>query len=178
MSNEQEAGGLKQVVNKVTDAVGGMVGQASAASTRTADQFVENAAIGDRYEIRAGMIALQRAQRDDVRLAARQMIIDHTTSTHQLQAALEMNETAGVIAPPLELDNRRQGMIQHLMEASDDGFDKQYLDQQVLAHEETVTLMRNFAEGGDNSQLRSFALSTAPVVERHLEHMKHLRELA
>lgn len=178
MSNEQEAGGLKQVVNKVTDAVGGVVGQASAATATTAAQFVESAAIGDRYEIRAGMIALQRAQRDEVRMAARQMITDHTTSTHQLQAALEMNETSGIAAPPTELDSRRQGMIQHLLESPDDKFDRQYLDQQVLAHEETVALMRNFAGNGDNPQLRSLALSTAPVVERHLEHMKHLRELA
>jgi predicted outer membrane protein len=45
----------------------------------------------------------------------------------------------------------------------------------VLAHEETTSLMRSYSEKGDNPQLRSLALSTLPVVERHLTHVKHLR---
>jgi len=175
MSSEQEAGGFKQVVNKVGDALGGIVGQASAATTSSAAGFVESTAVGDLYEIRSGTIALQRGQSEAVRLAARQMINDHMTSTHQLQAALEMNETKGVPAPPAALDSRREGMIRHLMEASDDSFDRVYLDQQVMAHEETVTLMQGYGSGGDNSQLRSFALSSVPVVARHLDHMKDLR---
>ena len=58
----------------------------------------------------------------------------------------------------------------------DDAFDKTYLDQQVLAHEEAVSLMQSYRYGGDNPQLRSVAAGTAPVVERHLRHMKMLRE--
>jgi len=47
-------------------------------------------------------------------------------------------------------------------------FDATYLDQQVLARGETVILMRTYGEGDDNPQLRSVALGTLPVVERHL----------
>src|SRR5690606_41325605 len=58
--------------------------------------------------------------------------------------------------------------------SADEDFDRTYLDQQVLAHEETTSLMRSYSEKGDNPQLRSVALATLPVVERHLEHMKGL----
>jgi putative membrane protein len=178
MAEENEGGMLKQAVNKVTDVVGGLVGQASAMTAHRADSFVENAAIGDLYEITAGEIALRRGSSASVREAGKQMILDHTTSAHQLQAALEMNETRGVQQAPTGLDARRRTLVQHLGEAPDDSFDQTWLDQQVLAHEETVTLMQGYAAHGDNPQLRSFAKATAPVVERHLAHMKHLRATA
>ncbi len=170
------AGGLKNTLDKVTDTVGGAAGQMSAVMTKTADSFVENATISDLYERTAARTALRRSADPQVQMVARQMLSDHYTSTHQLQAALEMNETRGVAIPQEALDTRRETMVTHLNEAPDDAFDKTYLDQQVLAHEEAVSLMRSYRDGGDNPQLRSFAAGTAPVVERHLKHMKMLRE--
>lgn len=166
---------MKDMVNKVTDAIGGTMAKLGAASTTSADGFVEQAAIGDAYEIAAAGIALRRSRNDAVRTTAARMISDHTTSRHHLQAALEMNETRGVALPPDRLDTRRETMLEHLAEASEDSFDRTYAGQQVLAHEETASLMRSYAECGDNPQLRSVALCTLPVVERHLAHVKHLR---
>jgi putative membrane protein len=166
---------VKKTLDKATDALGGMAGKMTAAMTTEPDGFVENAAIGDMYEIAAAGIALRKGRSDHIRMMARQMIADHTTSKHQLQAALEMNETRGVAPPPRELDMRRQTMIRHLEEAPEDGFDAMYLDQQVLAHEETVTLMRGFEEHGHNPQLRSYAAGTRPVVERHLNMVREMR---
>ncbi|QZH74212.1 MAG: DUF4142 domain-containing protein [Erythrobacter sp.] len=170
------AGEIRNTVNKLTDSLGGTAGKLSAASTTGADSFVENAAIGDRYEIEAARIALARSGNETVRSVARKMIADHTTSTHHLQAALEMNEAEGVASPPHSLDSRRQTMLDHLAEAPDDAFDKTYIDQQLLAHEETVSLFRSYAEGGDNAQLRSVALGALPVVERHLNHVQIVRK--
>ena len=169
------AGEIKNTLDKVTDAVGGTAGKMGAAMTDSADSFVEKAAIGDRYEIEAARLALQRSNRQEVKAIASKMIDDHTTSTHHLLAALEMNETRGVAAPPRTLDTRRQTMLDHLAKAPADAFDSTYLDQQVLAHEETSTLMRSYSGGGDNPQLRSFAAGTLPVVDRHLKKMKQIR---
>lgn len=168
-------GELKQAMNKATDAIGGTAGKLGANMTSSADGFVESAAIGDLYEIEAGRIALNRTRRPEIQEVARKMIADHTANTHHLQAALEMRETQRVAPPPRELDARRKSMIGHLEEAPDDAFDATYLDQQVLAHEETVTLMSTYAESGDNPQLQSLALSALPVVERHRAKVKALR---
>jgi putative membrane protein len=90
-----------------------------------------------------------------------------------------MNETRGVAKPPAALDKRREKMVEHLKTAPDEQFDETYLDQQVLAHQETVSLMTSYRDGGDNPQLRSLAAAAAPVVERHLTMMKAMRaELA
>jgi len=111
---------MKDMVNKVTDAIGGTMAKLGAASTTSADGFVEQAAIGDAYEIAAAGIALRRSRNDAVRTTAARMISDHTTSRHHLQAALEMNETRGVALPPDRLDTRRETMLEHLAEASED----------------------------------------------------------
>lgn len=175
--NHDDHGGLKKAVDKVTDTVGGMVGMASAstAGSHSANAFVMNAAIGDMYEREAARIAIERSRSPEIQRFAEQMIEDHTTSTHQLRSALAMNETRGVEPPPEEPDQRRQGMLDHLREASDDDFDKMYLDQQQMAHQETITLFRGFAESGDNPQLRSVAAGALPGLERHLEHVKRLK---
>jgi putative membrane protein len=175
--SDHEKGPIGKAIDKVMDTAGGTLGAAKAAATTSSGPFVENAAIGDLYEIESARIALQRSRSAEVRAAAEQMILDHTANTHHLLAALEMNETNGTKGPPPQtLDTRRQAMIDHLREAPEDSFDKTYAEQQVMAHEETVALMRSYAGGGDNQQLRSLALSALPVVERHLEHMKMLQQ--
>lgn len=174
--SEERQGAIGHAVDKMMDSAGGMLGAAKAAATTSAATFVENAAIGDRYEIESAELALRRSQSPEVHAAARKMILDHTANTHHLMAALEMNEAQGVPQPPQALDTRRETMIDHLRDAPDDKFDETYAAQQVLAHEETVALMRSYGGGGDNPQLRSLAQSALPVVERHLEHMTMLRD--
>lgn len=181
MTQEQEeAGGLRRFVNKVEDAVGGMVGAAAAAGAASADAgtFVENAGTGDLYEIEAARLALTKARREDVRDFAAMMVLHHTTSRHQLRSALRSTEVTAVEPPlvaPTVLDSRRQGMIDHLAQAGGDAFDDAYLDQQLMAHRETLTLLRGYGESGGNPQLASFARGGAPMVERRLRLVEMLR---
>ncbi|MET1756659.1 DUF4142 domain-containing protein [Novosphingobium sp. RD2P27] len=170
------AGTLKHTLDKVTDVVGGTAGKMNASAVTSADSFLENATIGNRYEIEAARVALKRSASEPIKLFAQKMILDHTTAKHQMSSALEMSETKGVTTPPQTLDTRRETMLKHLVEAPNGSFDSTYVDQQVLAHEETETLMRTYAHSGDNPQLRSVALGTLPVVQRHLRHAKMLKE--
>lgn len=168
-----EAGGVKSMLNKAQDAVGGMVGMASAstAGSHDAQAFVSNACIGDLYEIEAGKLALERSRSDAVRAYAAMMVDHHTTALHQMKSALRSAEVTSEysdLAPTRELDERREGMIKHLREAPDDKFDETYLDQQKLAHQETLTLHKGYASHGPNPQLRSVAQGGVPMVERHL----------
>jgi putative membrane protein len=184
MSQEQdhsqsEAGGLKGALNKMSDMVGGAVGMASAstAGSHTTAGFVQNACIGDLYEIEAGRIAAERSRNDAVREFGRMMVEHHTTAMHQMKSALmssEVRRDFPDLQPTGELDNRREGLLKHLQEAPADDFDKTWLDQQRLAHQETVALHKGYAEHGDNPQLRSVALGGLPMVERHLKTLQTL----
>lgn len=175
---QEKHGTLRHAADKVQDTLGGMAGRfkAQTLGSQSGDAFAKSAAIGDMYEIAAADVALSRARSDEVRVVARKMIDDHTTSTHQLRSAMRMSETSDLSPLPKQMDARRRKLVDHLESAPDDAFDEAYLDQQVLAHQETVDLMTGYAEAGDNWQLRSFAQGTAPVVQRHLKKMKQVRE--
>jgi putative membrane protein len=168
-------GAVRHTLDKAEDAIGGVVGKAAASVSSDTNDFVAQAAIGDRYEIEAARIALERSRSDAVRQVARKMIDDHTANSHHLEAALEMNESKGVAHPPEGLDTRRSKMLEHLRTAPDDSFDATYLDQQVLAHEETVSLLGSYRDRGGNPQMRSVAEGAFGVVKRHLERVKSLR---
>jgi putative membrane protein len=175
----QEAGGFKSAFNKASDMVGGAVGLSSVKTSgaHSAEAFVANACVGDLYEIQAGMVAAQRATSNSVRAFGEMMVEHHTTAMHQMQAALGSSEVTRDfpdLSPTDELDERRRGMMKHLVEAADDDFDKTYLDQQKVAHREAVVLHKGYAENGDNPQLRSVALGGLPMVERHLKALERI----
>lgn len=180
MSNENdERGGAKGLADKIQDKVGGMVGMASAstAGSHKGEAFVANACMGDLYEIEAGRLAMSRSRSEPVRQFAAMLVEHHTTAMHQMRSALRSREVTGQferLAPTHELDNRRRGMLEHLRDAPDDDFDKMFLDQQRLAHQESVALHKGYAENGDNPQLRSVALGGLPMVERHLEAVRRI----
>lgn len=179
MSDNDKHDGLKGLADKAQDMVGGMVGMASAstAGSHDARAFVMNGCVSDRYEIEAAAVALRRSRSDSVRAFAQMMAEHHTTAMHQMASALRSHEVRDPlpdIAPTAELDARRQGMIQHLLDAPDDDFDRMYLDQQKLAHQEAIALHRGYAEHGDNPQLRSVALGGLPMVERHAAALKRI----
>lgn len=170
----QEAGSVKHALNKAADTAGGMVGQASASTTSKAPDFVESAAISDRYEIESSRVALDRTHNPTVREAAQKMIDDHTATSTKLATAVRQSPKVDDAAMPGGLDKRRQKMIDHLQEAPGDEFDRTWLKQQVMAHEEATRLMHHYRDEGDCQVLRSFATEVAPVIDGHLDHMKRL----
>ncbi|QIQ85620.1 DUF4142 domain-containing protein [Erythrobacter sp.] len=173
-THDDEAGGVKHTLNKAVDAAGGMVGQASASTTSKAPDFAEAAAISDMYEIESSRIALDRTQNPTVREAAQKMIDDHTDSSAKLETAVRQSPKAESSDVPNALDKRREKMIDHLREAPSEEFDRTYLGQQVMAHEEAAKLMHNYRDEGDCQVLRGFATEVSPVIEGHLDHMKRL----
>jgi putative membrane protein len=167
--DNHNGGGLKGLVDKAQDMMGGVVGMASAETAgRNTEAFVTSASIGDLYEIEAGRIAAVRGRSEEVRMLGAMMVEHHTTSMHQMQSALMSSETPD-LPPTMALDERRQGMIDNLQAATDDAFDGRYLDQQRMSHQETLTLLKGYAEHGDNPQFRSVAVGGLPMVERHLK---------
>src|SRR5690606_42132389 len=83
-------------------------------------------------------------------------------------------QAAPDVTVPTELDERRQGMIDNLRAASAEDFDRVYIDQQVAAHNEAVTLHRGFSDNSDAPQLAQHAGTVLPKIEAHLQHAERL----
>jgi len=55
-----------------------------------------------------------------------------------------------------------------------DQFDREYGRQQMLAHTSALATLRSYAEKGSDSNLRSWAASSVPMIEHHLQTARQL----
>ena len=172
-----ESGGAEdqenQAVNAVQDHAAGVVGAAAGpAGAMTSAMFVTNAAIGGMYEVEAGRIAAERSKNPRVRALGQTMVTDHGKANEELKPiAMAANLTV-----PTALDERHKGMIDNLRGATDQDFDRVYLQQQEAAHNETGMLLETYGRMGDNEALKGWAGKTLPVVRHHQEMVDQLDE--
>lgn len=133
--------------------------------------YVAKAGAADLYEIESSRIAIERADRSEVRDMARQLIADHTRSSEQVAAAARAD---GLRPAPARLEQRQRFMIQGLQRARGRTFDRLYLSQQIPAHREALALHRDYARAGRGDDLRRTAAGIVPVVQGHLAHARRL----
>ena len=174
---QQETGGASdqqnQAVNSVQDGTAGAVGAVAApVGAMTSASFVSNAVIGGMYEVEAGRIAAERSSNPRIRASGEQMVTDHTKAGNELKPIA----AAANIAVPTTLDERHRGMIDNLRGATNEDFDRVYLQQQEAAHNETVSLLENFERMGDNEPLKAWATKTLPVVRHHQQMVDQMDE--
>lgn len=141
-------------------------------SPTTAAGLVARIGQNDLFEVEAGRLALQRSRTPAVRAFAQSMVDAHARSSQSLAAALQAARID--LRLPQDLDRARSDLSAELRSVEPDAFDDTYLTQQVQAHEETLQLLRTYAEGGDSTALRTWAERQAGVVQEHLEAVRAL----
>jgi putative membrane protein len=99
------------------------------------------------------------------------MVIDHTALGNEAQPVIAK---AGK-TPPSDLDQRRQGLLDNLRAAASADFDRIYINQQVAAHKETLTLLSGYAQNGDDAGLKDLATKATPKVQGHLDKAQSLQ---
>lgn len=142
-----------------------------AAATQQAQAYLFHAGAGDVFEITSSMVAIQKSQNPQVRAFATMLIDHHTHTTNQ---SLAVAKTAGVMPPPPELSVMQKGMIGQLMAASGASFDRLYLQQQVPAHQQALSINGGYARSGDVAALRQNAQAAVPVIQAHLTQAQQL----
>lgn len=173
VADPADPGTSNATVNAAQDATSTAVGAASAASAgqMTTDAFVTNTTIGDMYEIQAGEIAQSKGQAAGVKAFGKMKVADHKALANEMKPLIA---AAGKTAPA-GLDARRKGLIDNLNAAAPADFDRVYLEQQEAAHNEALTLLRGYAERGDDPGLKAAAAKAAPRLEAHLERVRQLK---
>jgi len=164
-----------EAVDKAQDMASAPVGQTSAATlgANTVGGYVPNAAEGDMYEIMAADIALERSQNAQVKELATMIKTDHLAASNAMKAMLP--QAAPDVTLPTALDERRQGLIDNLRSASAENFDQTWIDQQIAAHNEALTLHRGFSNNADAPQLAGHAQSVVPKIEAHLRQAEAIK---
>jgi putative membrane protein len=141
----------------------------AAANLSASDKaFVEKAAEGGMTEVAAAKAALDKTTNPTVKEFAQKMVTDHTANNEQLKTlAMKKNVTV-----PDDLDAKDQAMLTKMQALSGAKFDKAYMKAQVADHTKMLKLMDMEAKKGQDPDLKSFAASTATVVQQHLDMAK------
>ena len=144
---------------------------AAPAAVSTQD-FVQNVAMSDMFEIQSGRLAASAAGNAKVKSFGQQMVDDHSKTADALKQLIDDKEIDAKL--PADLDRDHQAKIDQLKGLSGDAFDRAYIPMQVSAHEKAVDLFQGYAEAGENADLKRWAQTTLPALKGHLGEAKQL----
>ena len=160
-------------IGNATDNAVDTVGDALS-TTPTGQEFADKAAKSDAFEIAAAKLAKTNADSADVKKFAATMIEAHTGSTAKIKAAAA--KAMPEIKPDPTLTSDQQSKLDDLGKLKGADFDKAYIDGQISAHEDALSLMKGYADKGDTPSLKAAAGEIAPVVQKHLDMAKALKK--
>ncbi|WP_174301013.1 DUF4142 domain-containing protein [Caulobacter sp. S45] len=138
----------------------------------SARDFVKAASASDQYEIQAARVAEVESRDGSVRAFARKMIQDHTRTRQALQQA---SLASGMPPPPDGMNDDGQKLLSQLQSLRAPDFDRAYVRQQVLSHQEALVVEQGYAADGSDPNLRRTAASAVPIVQHHLDMARRLQ---
>jgi putative membrane protein len=151
----------------------GVMNDMAAAPVPTSGQeYATMAAASDLYEIESARLAMEKSENADIDALAEMIVTDHEKSTADLRTAAEQAQPPITVEP--EMNAEQQGNMEALRAADAATFDSTYLQQQVMAHEKALAMVRGYAQSGDVPALRQHASTVAGPIERHLERAREL----
>lgn len=140
--------------------------------TPTGKEFADEAAKSDAFEIAAAKLAATNATSPGVKEFATMMIAAHMESTAKVKKAAASAEPA--ITPDATLTKNQNDDLAELKALTGAKFDEEYIDGQVDAHQDALSLMEKYAKDGTVATLKTAAAEIAPNVQKHLDKAKAL----
>jgi putative membrane protein len=134
-------------------------------------QFVQKAAVTDMFEIKAGDLVQQKAQSNDYKQFGQMIKTDHTKTSDQIKS---MSKNLPGLQLPVDLDSAHKAKFDKLQSLSGAQFEDQFKQDVVAGHQDAIKLFENYAQKGDNADLKKFAQDTLPKLKEHLQHAQAL----
>ena len=131
----------------------------------TAD-FVKEVAVSDMFEIASSKLAEQKGNAQE-KSFAQQMVTDHTKTSGELKGLVGNGKVQATV--PAALDSSHQSKLDKLKGETGKDFSSDFNSMQVSAHKDAVSLFERYAKGGDNAKLKSWAVTTLPHLQHHLD---------
>ncbi len=133
--------------------------------------FAMKAAQGGMAEVKLGKLAADKASNPDVKAFGQQMVDDHSKANDDLKS-VAANESMTL---PSDVNAKQQAMYDRLSKLSGDAFDRAYVKDMVMDHQEDVKEFQKEANSGKDDQIKGFASRTLPVIQGHLDKIKGIQ---
>ena len=142
----------------------------SASSSNPDQQFVNDAAKGNREEVVIGKMVVSKAGSPDVKRFAQMMVDDHTKALNQLQqVASKKNLTV-----PDGLPDDAKDLQDKVSSESGKQLDKDYMDAMVQDHQKDVQEFQQATQNVQDTDVKQWATKTLPVLQKHLDRAQQI----
>jgi putative membrane protein len=132
--------------------------------------FYDHAAEGGMAEVAAGKLAQKNGASQAVKDFGAMMVKDHTASNEKLRKLADSKS----VKLPEEPSMTQKAKKKMLEMKSGSSFDKDYIEGQVKAHEETLDLLKKEIDSGKDADAKAFASEILPTVEAHLAKIRQI----
>jgi putative membrane protein len=130
--------------------------------------FAKEAALGGMAEVELGNLAKEKASNNDVKQFGDRMVTDHSKANDELkQWASQKNVTL-----PTKLDQKHQATRDRLAKLSGAAFDREYMRDMVMDHQQDVAAFTRESKTGKDPDLKAWAGKTLPTLQDHLKMAK------
>jgi putative membrane protein len=131
--------------------------------------FADKAAAGGMAEVKLSKLAMDKGQSMEVKQFARKMVEYHSKANVELKQLAEKKN----LPLPTKLDAQHQVVYDKLVKVDGADFDKEYMHAMAADHDDAVKLFKQQSESGMDPELKSFAMKTLPIIEKH-DDMAHM----
>lgn len=142
----------------------------SAAPSNPDQEFINNAAKGNRAEVELGRMMSQKATDRGVKQFAQQMVKDHTDALNQLQQLAQSKN----ITLPDGLPSDAEDLKQKLSADRGKQIDKDYVSGMVEDHQKDVKEFQDAAQNAHDPDVKKWASNTVPTLQEHLQKVQAL----
>ncbi len=143
-------------------------------SQSEAQTFVNKAAVTNLFEIDAARKVESKTSDRAYKDFAQMMISDHTKMGDELKK--QVSGMSGITIPT-SLDQDHQQKLDKLGSESAAQFERDYRQSQIEGHQQAIKLFQEFASsapGKEDAALKSWAKSSVPTLQKHLQHAEAL----
>lgn len=133
--------------------------------------FANEAASGSMMEVELAKLAQKNAASADVKAFAKMIETDHSKANSELKSITSSKN----ISLPTEMMPNHKKHIHDLSSKRGKDFDKAYIEMMVQDHQEDISKFNEAAQNTTDEQLRTFAIKTLPVLQKHLDRAKSLQ---
>jgi putative membrane protein len=132
--------------------------------------FFKDAAEAGMAEVDAGHIAQSKGTNPAVKEFGAMMVKDHTAANAKLKT---LAQAKGVELPD-SASFMQKAMNKKTDMKSGDSFDKDYIQGQIKAHQDTIDLLQKEIDSGQDTDAKAFAKATLPKVKSHLDKINKI----
>jgi putative membrane protein len=142
--------------------------------------FVEAVVEADNYRVAAAGVALKRSPSPMVRELARRVWLDTIENRRRLVWTLTRWRPYAFL--PDRVSPRKMFVIDRLLFAKGNAFDRRYIAQQEASLKEVLALTEGYSKLGDDFDMKEYANRALPRIRMRLEEVRvitrHLEETA